>query len=99
MEWFEEVDWKKCASEDTILIIETIGIRIFLRLHEKMEKGTYYFGKKNVLRGKREYIIKQWRQFSVKEFQKSLHISEGFVRDSLREARRRNAGVQLKLNL
>ncbi len=99
MQWYDEIDWRKSSSDETILIIETVGIDTFFKLNKKMEKDTYYFAKRNLYRIQRQYIMENVYRHTTKEFMKILGCKEGFTRKTIKEAKRLYGWQQLKLEL
>ena len=87
MDWDKEIDWQKCVSEDTGLIIETVGIDTYMKLAHSMEKATYYFARSNIMAMRREFIVKNAGRYKIRELKKILGCSERFISKVLAEGR------------
>ena len=85
LSWIKTIDYKKHLDEDSSLIVQECGLETYLKLVQVIGNSRIYLSSKPIQSMKREFIKQNKENYSIRELQRMLNVSEDFVKSVIRD--------------
>jgi len=85
LSWIKTIDYKKHLDEDSSLIVKECGLETYLKLVQVIGNSRIYLSSKPIQSMKREFIKQNKENYSIRELQRMLNVSEDFVKSVIRD--------------